>query len=67
LQVRSEIQLQTKEDEEFHLLEKSRERERARVEFEEDITFKTKMGACKKNSWLKKLALKYTSSSCSQQ
>ena len=43
-QVRSEIQLHQREVEEVHLQEKRVERERAKVEFEEDISFKTKMG-----------------------
>ena len=43
-QVRSEIHLHQREAEEVHLQEKRNERERAKVEFEEDISFKTKMG-----------------------
>ena len=42
--MRSEIQVHQREAEEVHLQEKRNERERAKVEFEEDISFKTKMG-----------------------
>ena len=42
--MRSEIHLRQREVEEVHLQEKRVERERAKVEFEEDISFKTKMG-----------------------
>ena len=44
LKVRSEIQHQQHEVAELHLLEKKREREKARGEVDEDIQCRTKMG-----------------------